>query len=86
MKIIVLLCFLAAPFAAAAVGLPEADNCLAEVKHDLRLAWPQNQTINIVAFGHSVPAGYFATPYVHTREAFQGWSPMAWRRHTPQRC
>lgn len=28
--------------------------------------WPDNQTINIVCHGHSVPAGYFATPFVNT--------------------
>ena len=28
--------------------------------------WPNNRTINIVCHGHSVPSGYFATPYVNT--------------------
>jgi lysophospholipase L1-like esterase len=32
--------------------------------------WPDNRTINIVCHGHSVPAGYFATPYVNTQEAY----------------
>lgn len=26
--------------------------------------WPNNRAVNIVCHGHSVPAGYFATPYV----------------------
>jgi lysophospholipase L1-like esterase len=36
----------------------------------LALQWPGNRTVNIVCHGHSVPAGYFATPYVNTREAY----------------
>ncbi len=32
--------------------------------------WPDNRTINIVCHGHSVPAGYFATPYVNTLAAY----------------
>ena len=32
--------------------------------------WPHNRTINIVCHGHSVPAGYFATPYIDTFHAY----------------
>ena len=32
--------------------------------------WPNNRTINIVCHGHSVPAGYFATPFVDTFNAY----------------
>lgn len=32
--------------------------------------WPENRTINIVCHGHSVPAGYFATPLVQTFQAY----------------
>jgi acyl-CoA thioesterase I len=32
--------------------------------------WPANRTINIACHGHSVPAGYFATPYVDTLAAY----------------
>jgi lysophospholipase L1-like esterase len=32
--------------------------------------WPDNRTINVVCHGHSVPAGYFATPFVNTFEAY----------------
>jgi len=28
--------------------------------------WPNNRSVNVVCHGHSVPAGYFATPYVNT--------------------
>ncbi|MDR2135242.1 MAG: SGNH/GDSL hydrolase family protein [Treponema sp.] len=36
----------------------------------MAVKWPDNRTINIVCHGHSVPAGYFATPYVNTLEAY----------------
>ena len=32
--------------------------------------WPNNRIINIVCHGHSVPAGYFATPFVNTFSAY----------------
>jgi lysophospholipase L1-like esterase len=32
--------------------------------------YPDNRTITIACHGHSVPAGYFATPYVNTFEAY----------------
>lgn len=32
--------------------------------------WPHNRTINIVCHGHSVPAGYFATPLVNSFDAY----------------
>jgi lysophospholipase L1-like esterase len=32
--------------------------------------WPDNRTITIACHGHSVPAGYFATPYVNSHEAY----------------
>ncbi len=44
--------------------------CLAKVVHDLQATWPSNSTINIVAFGHSVPAGYGKTPEVNKRGAY----------------
>lgn len=32
--------------------------------------WPNNKTINIVCHGHSVPSGYFATPFVNTFKSY----------------
>ncbi len=32
--------------------------------------WPDNRLVNIVCHGHSVPAGYFATPFVDTFNAY----------------
>lgn len=52
--------------AAAPVGA----QCLARVIDDLTVAWPDNHAINIVAFGHSVPAGYGRTPQVQKTDAY----------------
>ncbi len=43
---------------------------LDSLKHCLELRWPRNRTINIVFHGHSVPAGYFATPLVNTLQSY----------------
>jgi acyl-CoA thioesterase I len=32
--------------------------------------WPDNHTVHIACHGHSVPAGYFATPQVSTFDAY----------------
>ncbi|UXA53339.1 SGNH/GDSL hydrolase family protein [Xanthomonas prunicola] len=61
----------AAMFAATSSAFAgSTSGCLAAVKADLLKKWPDNKTVNIVAFGHSVPAGYFVTPTVNTREAY----------------
>ena len=39
---------------------------LEQIKTDMKVAWPENKTINLVFHGHSVPAGYFKTPIVNT--------------------
>jgi lysophospholipase L1-like esterase len=43
---------------------------LKDVQAEMRKLWPKNRTIHIVAHGHSVPAGYFKTPFVNTFEAY----------------
>lgn len=43
---------------------------LKEVTDELRKEWPKNRIVNIVCHGHSVPAGYFATPVVDTFNAY----------------
>lgn len=52
--------------------MPIADRStyLAELAAVLRTHWPENRTVNIVCHGHSVPAGYFATPMVDTMHAY----------------
>lgn len=43
---------------------------LADTVDALKRQWPENRTVNIVCHGHSVPAGYFATPVVDTFNAY----------------
>ncbi len=43
---------------------------LADVVALLDKPWPGNRLVNIVAHGHSVPAGYFRTPVVDTFNAY----------------
>lgn len=52
--------------------MPIADprTYLAPVIADLRKHWPDNRRIDIVCHGHSVPAGYFATPLVDSFNAY----------------
>lgn len=50
--------------------IPESAIYLNSIKAELQKQWPQNRTVNLVFHGHSVPAGYFATPSVHTLEAY----------------
>lgn len=52
--------------------MPIADRrtYLADITKILRTHWPQNRTVNIICHGHSVPAGYFATPMVDTFHAY----------------
>lgn len=47
-------------------GLPY----LSELLDELARPWPGNRTVNIVCHGHSVPAGYFATPFVNSLAAY----------------
>lgn len=43
---------------------------LAPLLDEMAMHWPDNRTVNIVCHGHSVPSGYFATPYVDTFHAY----------------
>lgn len=43
---------------------------LDEVLCELQKQWPDNRTVNIVCHGHSVPAGYFATPFIDTFNSY----------------
>lgn len=43
---------------------------LSEVLAELEKQWPSNRTVHVVCHGHSVPAGYFATPYINTFGAY----------------
>lgn len=52
--------------------MPVADplSYLSDIVAVMKKHWPDNRTINIVCHGHSVPAGYFATPMVDTFNAY----------------
>lgn len=50
------------------------------VREALR-AWPDNRALTIACHGHSVPAGYFATPHVDTFAAY----PHLWHRRLKER-
>lgn len=56
--------------APAVAPLANGALCIGQVVDDLAVAWPKNRTINIVAFGHSVPAGYGKTPNVQKTDAY----------------
>lgn len=43
---------------------------LEDTVKELKRQWPDNRTVNIVCHGHSVPAGYFATPVVDSLNAY----------------
>ena len=50
--------------------IAQPETYLTNLLPELAKQWPGNRTINIVCHGHSVPAGYFATPYVNTLAAY----------------
>lgn len=40
------------------------------VTSELSKKWPDNNAVSIACHGHSVPAGYFATPFVNSFDAY----------------
>ncbi len=51
-------------------GVAEGDVYLADISRELSKKWPDNRAVSIVCHGHSVPAGYFATPAVDTFNSY----------------
>jgi len=49
----------------------------------LRTHWPQNRLVNVVCHGHSVPAGFFATPAVDTFNAYPHLLHLALKHRFP---
>ena len=45
-------------------------NYLDNILQIMKTHWPRNRTVRIACHGHSVPAGYFATPMVDTFNAY----------------
>jgi acyl-CoA thioesterase I len=56
---------------------------LREIVGLLLAQWPSNRTVNIVCHGHSVPAGYFATPLVDTFNAYPALLHRELKRRFP---
>jgi len=52
------------------MAVADRSSYLSDIAGILRAHWPENRTVNIVCHGHSVPAGYFATPMVDTLNAY----------------
>jgi len=50
--------------------MAQQNTYLNETVELLKAQWPENRAVNIVCHGHSVPAGYFATPVVDTFHAY----------------
>jgi acyl-CoA thioesterase-1 len=57
---------------------------LAGVVAELEKTWPGNRTVNLVFHGHSVPAGYFATPTVDTFNAYPHLVQVELKRRFPR--
>ncbi len=70
-KIIILILMLTG-ICCAQISFAQAnpDNYLDSIKTELQKKWPDNRIINLVFHGHSVPAGYFKTPAIHTFQAY----------------
>src|SRR5471030_3073037 len=56
---------------------------LQSISAEMRKQHPNNRTINIVFHGHSVPAGYAATPIVDTFNAYPHLSHVALKKQFP---
>lgn len=52
------------------MNVADRSSYLSNLSLTLRAHWPENRTVNIVCHGHSVPAGYFASPMVDTLNAY----------------
>jgi lysophospholipase L1-like esterase len=61
--------------------IAESRTYLEPVLCEMQKQWPENRAVNVVCHGHSVPAGYFATPFVDTFHAY----PHLLHRHIKER-
>jgi acyl-CoA thioesterase-1 len=61
----------------------EQTTYLLEIINALKLQWPENRTVNIVCHGHSVPAGYFATPVVDSLNSYPHLLHVELKRRFP---
>lgn len=63
--------------------LPDRNEYLKDLVLELLHAWPDNRLVNFVCHGHSVPAGYTATPFVDTFRAYPHLWHAALKRRFP---
>lgn len=63
--------------------IPDKNSYLLNLIEVLKTQWPQNRTVNLVCHGHSVPAGYFATPLVDTFHAYPHLLHVALKHRFP---
>lgn len=49
---------------------PDRKSYMAPLIQVMQTHWPENRAVNIACHGHSVPAGYFATPMVDSLNAY----------------
>jgi len=65
------------------MAVADLNRYLQDVTDIMRAHWPQNRAVNIVCHGHSVPAGYFATPVVDTFNAYPHLLHVALKHRFP---
>lgn len=56
--------------AAPGAKIAPKESYLAGTTAEMKKTWPHHRIVNIVAHGHSVPAGFFVTPKVDTFNAY----------------
>lgn len=59
-------------------------NPFARLNEELDKPWPNNREVRCVFHGHSVPAGYFATPVIDTFNAYPHLFHRAWKARHPK--
>lgn len=57
-------------FTGGKMSIANKQSYMEDILCELQKQWPGNRTVNIVCHGHSVPSGYFATPYVDTFNSY----------------
>lgn len=65
--------------------MPTADsrNYLSDLVEVMNTHWPKNRLVNVVCHGHSVPAGFFATPMVDSLNAYPHLLHVALKHRFP---
>jgi len=54
----------------SAPSIADKSTYLSDIGKLCHIDWPNNRVVTIICHGHSVPAGYFQTPEVHSLEAY----------------